>query len=121
MPRPFEAHSFEFPLKRAISSEGDPRAEANQPRRTGDAGNLTEGRGGNTDIRVSGIRMVENVEDIRADLAANPLGELELLEDRAIEVPVARPIDRAVARQLSEGGIGDAIYSCQGCRRRRED
>src|SRR5262249_26085879 len=65
--------------------------------------------------------MIENVENIRPNLSAEPLGELDLLEDRAVEIPVAWPVDRTVARQLAERGVGAARGVGQRGRWRRED
>src|SRR5262245_56270322 len=82
------------------------RGKAHQSRRTGHAGDQPEGRWcGHAGPRIARIRMVQNVKDVCPDFTAEPLGELHLLKDRAVEVPVTLHIDQTVTRHIAEGRI----------------
>ena len=57
------------------------------------ASNLTERRTRKAGARIAEIRVIEDVEKIRPEFAANPLREFEPLDNRAIQHQVARTID----------------------------
>src|SRR5215813_11941602 len=67
--------------------------------------------------------MIQDVEDIRPDFTADPFSELHLLEDRAVEVPVARPVNQTVALHVAERGVQKIRVVLAGDARRwsRED
>jgi hypothetical protein len=56
--------------------------------------------------------VIQDVEDICSKLTADPFGERQPFEDRAVNVPVTRTVDRAVTRQLTKRRVGHAV--CAG-------
>src|SRR5437899_759855 len=99
-------------LIRCSQSEHNPQAELDIARRAHRARNRSGHIRADVGIRQVELRMVENVEELRAELQPDALGDREFLEDREIDIGAAgRAKDAAagVAERVQRGrGPGHA-------------